>query len=502
MNPQETVQKGRGPKPRYELTLAEFPVALLSKKPRQEFKPLEYKDMIEGKDGKPIQRTWKVVPSAEYGFGGPTTIGTLFEIFQIWHEQGFKDRHIMFGSIYKMIERKFLRSRSNQNYRSVERDLECLAHLTFDAINAFWDNEKRAYVDIKGFKLFDYVALYKDSPTGQHALPFSHLMASEILWDSVNKRSFFPVGIRREMFHSFKPLEQRLALYLEKVFRSQHTHRRDIFKLAEQLPIQSQTAKHIKSTLRRACGGLMGKGYDRLAGHEFEKSADRRSENVVFHRAGNLELPFSPQKPKVPPKREDKDPHHVEALVMDMLEALEDEESRGFYTLVARRVPSTTIHRALSEIRLEARESGIRNKGAIFTVKIKRYAKEQGIALGLKEPERIPEKGKREKVGARDQAPRSEAQPRAARRPSMAQERNRVGEEEEKKFEAFYQALSQEKRAEVDARAEEMLPGFLKTQMKLADQRGEESYGVRMSIKYQRHMILRKMMRAGSEAGR
>ncbi|MFC1889664.1 hypothetical protein ACFL4G_07905 [Thermodesulfobacteriota bacterium] len=452
--------------------------------------PIVYKDAIEGKDGKPVERTWKVLPDPEHGFGGPTTIGTLFEVFQIWNEEGFRERQINFGSIYKLLDRKY-KSKGRENYKGMVRDLETLAGLEFDAINSFWDSEKRAYVDIKRFKLFDYVALYKDSPKGQASLPFSFLMASELLWDSVNKQSFFPVGIQRELFHAFKPLEQRLALYLEKVFRSQHMHRRDIFKLAEQLPIQSKTAKHIKSTLRRACDGLIGKGYERLSAFEFKKSADRRSENIVFHRAGTLDLPLGLK------KKTRKESYQVEALVGEMVAALDDEEGRGFYTLVAQKIPSNAIYMFLSEIKLESRESGIRNKGAVFTIKIKRYAQEQGIDLGLNEPEADGVEGRREGRGPTKMRP---GPFQKTDKEQVVQEiDSSKNESEDQDIEDFYQSLSQEEKGDVDTLAEARLPDFLKERLREARYKGEESFGVMMSLNANRNEILKDMKKALEE---
>ena len=385
MNQTQEPFKGRPKKPRYELTLAEFPIALLSKTPKGDLETLEYKDIIEGKDGKSVERIWRVVPSKKYGFGGPTTIGTLFEVFQIWNEQGFQDRQINFQSIYRLIDRKFLKSKGRKNYLTVVKDLKIMAHITFDAINAFWDPEKGAYVSVYGFKIFDYVAIYTDRPNGQAALPFSFVQVSDLLWESVNKKSIFPVGIQRELFHSLKPLEQRMGLYLEKMFRSQHTHKRDIFKLAEQLPIQSKSKSKIKQILKQAAEGLIQKGYDKIEGYAFEKSADGRSENVIFYRKEGRELPFgrTPVK-RSKPKERAGDPIKELGLTMEMVEALGDEENKAFYKLIAQKMPSEIIYRALSEIRQEARESGIRNKGAVFTIKIKRAAEQLGIELGLK----------------------------------------------------------------------------------------------------------------------
>ena len=484
MNQPKTPPRKNQKLPRYELTIAEFPVGVLSKAPRKSMEPIVYKDAIEGKDGKPVERTWKVLPDPEHGFGGPTTIGTLFEVFQIWNEEGFRERQINFGSIYKLLDRKY-KSKGRENYKGMVRDLETLAGLEFDAINSFWDSEKRAYVDIKRFKLFDYVALYKDSSRGQASLPFSFLMASEILWDSVNKKSFFPVGIQRELFHTFKPLEQRLALYLEKVFRSQHMHRRDIFKLAEQLPIQSKTAKHIKSTLRRACDGLIGKGYERLSAFEFKKSADRRSENIIFHRAGTLELPMGPKRRPV------KESYQVEALVGEMVGALDDEEGRGFYILVAQKIPSNAIYMFLSEIKLEDRETGIRNKGAVFTIKVKRYAQEYGIDLGLKESAADGIEEKKESKSAVEQ--NGGPTKKEAKKIKAGTEEEKE-DEEDATFVTFYGGLSAEKREEVDAQAEKMLPDFLKERLRESRAKGEESFGVEMGIRSNRNKILKEMM--------
>ena len=376
--------QGKEPKPRYELTLAEFPISLLSKRGGQR-DILEYKDTIDVK-GKKVERIWRVIPSAKYGICGPTTQDTLFELIQLWREQGFQGRNINFGSIYKLIERKLLRSKSDQNYKTVAKDLDRLVHTTFDAINAFYDTKKKAYVDVKGFRLFDYVALYKDSPTGQAALPFSYIRTSELLWKSANQQSFFPLNISRELFHSLAPLEQRIALYLDKMFRSQHTVKRDLFKLAEQLPIQSTSKKKIKQTIKNTCEGLIRKGYGGLDSYDFEKSVDGKSENAIFYRAGNLSLPFERKQPKRgKPNRGVGDPIKELGLAMEMVEALGDEENKAFYKLIAQKMPPDIIYRALSEIRQEARESGIRNKGAVFTIKIKRSAQELGIDLGLKE---------------------------------------------------------------------------------------------------------------------
>ena len=70
--------------------------------------------------------------------------------------------------------------------------------------------------------------------------------------------------------------------------------------------------------------------------------------------------------------------------IEDMLNVLRDQKSRAFYTKIAKLCPRAMIHRALSETQQDYSDSSIRkSRGAIFTEKIKRYAKQSGIDLGL-----------------------------------------------------------------------------------------------------------------------
>jgi len=69
----------------------------------------------------------------------------------------------------------------------------------------------------------------------------------------------------------------------------------------------------------------------------------------------------------------------------EMAQTLGDRGSNGFYRLVARHVPPPLIFRALGEVKELAREHKIKkSKGALFTAKIKKFAQEQGIHLGIK----------------------------------------------------------------------------------------------------------------------
>jgi hypothetical protein len=75
----------------------------------------------------------------------------------------------------------------------------------------------------------------------------------------------------------------------------------------------------------------------------------------------------------------------VECLVEDMIIELEDIHSKGFFKKVAELCPETLIYRALAEVKEEYHMGKIKkSKGACFTDKIKRLAKEAGIIVAKK----------------------------------------------------------------------------------------------------------------------
>ena len=65
-----------------------------------------------------------------------------------------------------------------------------------------------------------------------------------------------------------------------------------------------------------------------------------------------------------------KDPAHVTYLVGEILATCRDDQSQMFYTRVAQTLPDEAIFQFLSEVR---QDPSIRNRGAVFTVKVKGY---------------------------------------------------------------------------------------------------------------------------------
>jgi len=180
-----------------------------------------------------------------------------------------------------------------------------------------------------------------------------------------------------QFFHSLTPIEQRIALYLSKVLKTKRSYSREMLKLAEQIPIYSQQTKHIKQELKKACNGLINKGFKLLDSWEFKKANDGKTELIIFHRSGTPATHKPKEKGKYP-----KEKYQIECLVEDILEVCQDERSTNFYKKIARLMPEQIIYRAISEVKETSALDGVKkNKGSIFTHLIKKYAAEQGIVL-------------------------------------------------------------------------------------------------------------------------
>jgi|RhiMetdeSRZDD1v2_1073273.scaffolds.fasta_scaffold324581_2 hypothetical protein len=361
---------------KYEMNLAEFPYAVLSKNHPDKLAVIEYEDTIKGKNGAVIARLWRLKPSIEYGFGSTELTSLLFEIFQIWKEQGFQSRRIYVGSIYNLIQRMNLSVTSTKTYERITADLHALVEMSVEARNAFWDNEKKAYVS-KTFHLFDEVNLYHRSEHSSHqeTLPFSNIVASETLWHSIESNTLVTLkGVGRELFYSLTPTEQKLGLYLAKVLGNKTEYRRDVDSLARQIPIFAKTYKDTKKILSRRCDGLIEKKFPYLSNYHFEPSTQVGKDNIIFNRKPTTGL--LSESSGDPEERRAK-----EAFIVDeILRVTGDEHSRRFYQLVAQKLPLQNIYTCLS-LTKAVKDQNHPKPAAYFTTLIKDYVHKNGITL-------------------------------------------------------------------------------------------------------------------------
>ena len=133
---------------------------------------------------------------------------------------------------------------------------------------------------------------------------------------------FFVTGFDSAFFHGLRPVEQRLALYLSKMFVSQELHLRHEAELYKALPIEATRLTKQRQTLREAVQGLLDKGYPNLAGFTFEKAVRANGLVAMFHRREKVQQDL-PQRGLALNEL----PEAVRSLVEDIVEETADPDS-------------------------------------------------------------------------------------------------------------------------------------------------------------------------------
>lgn len=364
-----------GPSGRYDFDLAEFPLSRLSKArlALDDRRPLTYHDTITGKDGKPVAREWKAYPGP-FGFGGASAQALLYELLQLYAEQGACGSHIQFGTLRSLFLRGNDRNPSKDDYERMRRDLDVLRGYDFHCKNAFWDREKQAYVDLK-WRLFGAVFYFKETPFGGDELPFGFIEVSPVFQEVARTRSFFNLGFGDILFRSLKPLEQRLAVYLAKRFVSEKTHRRFVDELMRALPIEAKRPRDVRAILKGAAEGLLEKELPVLREFRLEEARGGRWIAVFERRQPPRQSCLRPRLAEPPPSAE------VAEQVRRIVDATGNGEDRLWWTQCVVRLGGGPIDRALGQLGEACRVGTVHNRGALLTKIFKDLARESGIAL-------------------------------------------------------------------------------------------------------------------------
>jgi hypothetical protein len=95
------------PSGRFDFDLAEFPLFRFYKNApgRLDRNPLVYADTLPGRDGEAVTREWKAYPGP-FGFGGPSTQLLLYDLLQLYAEQGYRGAQLRFGTIRSLLLRR------------------------------------------------------------------------------------------------------------------------------------------------------------------------------------------------------------------------------------------------------------------------------------------------------------------------------------------------------------------------------------------------------------
>lgn len=351
---------------RYDVDLAEFPMFRYHRQAGSSGirAPLTYADTIVARDGVSVAREWKVFPGA-FGFGGQTTQRVLYELLQLYIEQGCRGTQIQFGTPRALLLRMWGEDRhpSTKDYTRLRRDLDILRGYDFHCRNAFWDRRRRTYVDMH-WRLFGDVCYFKPRAhsVDQEELPFGFIEASRVLQQIAHTRGFFCLGFNSRLFHSLKPLEQRLALYLSKKFMSQSLHRRYVSDLARALPVEASDPKDARKVIGRAAQGLLQKRIPTLKGFAFEKSPRTGEWLVVFRRNVKPRQTY-----RLPARGALSLDPEVGVLVHDIVQHVGARDDVLWWTKCAEALGPDRVHQGLSQLKEAAQCQQVRSRGALLT---------------------------------------------------------------------------------------------------------------------------------------
>jgi hypothetical protein len=356
---------------RYEISLAEFPMFLLSKRP-VDLDCIVYSDTIMA-DNKPMKREWKVSWSEKYGPATQSAAETFFALFQMWSEQKFESEWINFDNVLAILKRRGI-STGKKDYQRVIRDLHCLCNIYIEANNAFWDSEKRRYIDAT-FHLFEMVILEKETAGNPDHTTRGKIKAHPVLLEAARKNVFW-LGIQEKIFFALPGIQQRLYLYLRKMLSFQKVHIRSVSDLARQIPLNTLASKRIKQQIKTATQAILdAELIPRFASFHFY-SSPTGTEMIRFDRSDSQQTSLFEESNRAA---------EIESNFDMIKEFCTDEHSFPFYRKVAELMNTDDIYRALSESKSFANQASRNGSSCsipkVFTSRIKSIAQEHNISL-------------------------------------------------------------------------------------------------------------------------
>jgi hypothetical protein len=296
-----------------EMNLAEYPITLLSQRNDSDKKTIEFSDEIKGEGGELVKREWVVTGSDKFGLPVASDNDVLMAIMAVGREHNFDSPKIPFSRYRLMKIMKW--EEKGQNYKRIEDGFNRLSGARIYAKNAFWDNENKGYHTVN-FGIIDSYDLFESSKKGgrgQQTLPFSYVVLNHRFYQSI-KTGYIKNIDTRTYFKLNSAIARRLYRYLDKKrYDGKRKFEINLFTLAEvHVGLQkTKYASHIKEKLEPAHLELIGAGF--LKSAEYQKTADKISEKVIYTFGKKTELP-------APGQAEQK--HPEESLNSELIERL------------------------------------------------------------------------------------------------------------------------------------------------------------------------------------
>jgi hypothetical protein len=297
-----------GDKPVYgrdEMNLAEFPIALLGKRPPGQ-KQLVFVDKIFDESKKQlVNRTLTVTASEPYNLPMSRDEEVILALIQLTAKRNFEEPHVYFTR-YELI--KLLGWKDDGvSYRRIENSLRLWLgiHLFYD--KAWWDKSLQSWVK-EGFNIFDSISIYDNETRRKQLARFPdnvHAGLSRVTWGSVIFKSFQSGNIKRLDFDFFTKLEtpiaKRMFRFLDKRFYHSKTLEFEIQNFAyNHIGLSScYDNSNLKVKLRPAIKELEEKRFLLSLPDSERFHSPRRGQHYVVFIRGD----FCPQKNLLTPPR-------------------------------------------------------------------------------------------------------------------------------------------------------------------------------------------------------
>lgn len=386
---------------RSEVNLLIFPFFALDDKDVKRRKELEFKALVE-RDGKKLEVIWNVSANAKFGFPGPFDRKVHKALEEILTELKLPIQNpILLGSLYNLCKRIGLVA-TGPNYEKIKAALRRITATSIQSKGTFYLKGRKRWVE-DVFHLYERVVFKGEQlPEGVTA-DENRLFLNTWYLDNLNSGYTKPLD-----YAYYKSLKDGIAQRLYEllgvkffglVMQGKPSLQYSYFTLCQLLPLKpQQQLKYARRQLKSAHEMLQETGF---------LNYDWQGWMICYHPGPRviaeinnckaLKAPYPPDEPLLALSSPSKgrlsteERAQIRCLLEDILAVVGDEHSKHFYIKIAKLALEKPrlqdlIYRCLSEVKYEAHEGLIRTtKGAVFTDKIKRYCKERGINLGLRE---------------------------------------------------------------------------------------------------------------------
>lgn len=364
-----------------ELTLAEFPIALVSNRvpivinpdgTKAPLKTIEWNGWVSI-DGKRIPQKWTVTGSEAYGL--PTAIDddTFMAILAAGSRSGFKSQAISLPSIYSM--RKLLNRgvTGGRESKRLTQSLMRLKGLTFYTEYAVKD-KNGLYVKTRGFNLIDEFELTERYRPGdrRRKVPnvFGYVKLSDTVYDWIKNGNLKDLNYTTYQKLPSQ-LSRRMFRYYDKQRYRGESCTRNVFNLCLKLgfartAIQKYSPQKFKDLLTPALDELVLINF--LSRYEWKKNAEKALVLAVFFSEPGSGRPYGLNEEQAA---------RAQLLAKDIAEVLgQAEKNKGYYfktaSLAVRDDHTSTVIRALSETKAADIPQGtIRNRSQYFDQRMK-----------------------------------------------------------------------------------------------------------------------------------